>query len=243
MKRLFDFVASLFGLIIASPILVSVTFFVWLTDRSTPFYVAPRVGKDKKIFQMVKLRSMVVNADKTGVDSTSANDSRITPIGHFIRRYKLDELSQLWNVFKGEMSLVGPRPNLKRETDLYTDIEKKMLSVKPGITDPASIVFSDLGEILKSYPDPDLTYNQRVRPWKSRLSLAYIDKQSFFRDLQLIFITILAIFSRELALKTINKFLLNIGTDEQLLRVALRQEELSPFPPPGATEIVLSREC
>jgi lipopolysaccharide/colanic/teichoic acid biosynthesis glycosyltransferase len=141
------------------------------------------------------------------------------------------------------MSLVGPRPNLKRETDLYTDIEKKMLSVKPGITDPASIVFSDLGEILKSYPDPDLTYNQRVRPWKSRLSLAYIDKQSFFRDLQLIFITILAIFSRELALKTINKFLLNIGTDEQLLRVALRQEELSPFPPPGATEIVLSREC
>lgn len=242
MKRLFDLVASLFGLMIASSILVPIILIVWLTDGNTPFYVAPRVGKDGKIFQMIKLRSMVVNADKTGVDSTSAEDPRITPIGYFIRRYKLDELSQLWNVLKGDMSLVGPRPNVQRETKLYTLTERKLLSVKPGITDPASIVFSDLGEILKNYPDPDLTYNQRVRPWKNRLSLAYIENQSFIRDIQLIFITIIAIFSRHQALHLLNKFLVDINVEPMLLEVSLRKKELHPYPPPGADKIVMSRE-
>jgi lipopolysaccharide/colanic/teichoic acid biosynthesis glycosyltransferase len=241
MKRLFDFVASTLGLTLLSPILFPVTLLVWLTDGKSPFYIAPRVGRDGKIFQMVKLRSMVIDADKLGIDSTKTNDSRITPIGHFIRRYKFDEIFQLWNVVKGDMSLVGPRPNVKRETDLYTDIEKKLFSVRPGITDPSSIVFSDLGDILKDYSDPDLAYNQLVRPWKSRLSIAYIENQTFLLDIKLILITIIAIFSREIALQEVNKVLLQMDVDDLLIKMASRKVELYPFPPLGATEIVVSR--
>ena len=180
MKRLMDVLVSFFGLLFLSPVLAVVMFFIWKQDRHSPFYVAPRVGKDGRIFRVVKLRSMVAGADKTGVDSTSAYDPRITSIGRFIRRFKLDEFTQLWNVLKGEMSLAGPRPNVKRETDLYTDVEKGLLSVKPGITDFSSIVFSDENDILKDSKDPDIDYNQLIRPWKSRLGLLYVKHQSFF---------------------------------------------------------------
>ena len=142
MKRLFDINVSLIGLLVLSPVLLPVMFLVWRQDGHSPFYIAPRVGKGERIFRMVKLRSMVINADKSGVDSTSGNDSRITSVGHFIRRYKLDELTELWNVLLGDMSLVGPRPNVQRETNLYSEVEKELLSVRPGITDFSSIVFS-----------------------------------------------------------------------------------------------------
>jgi lipopolysaccharide/colanic/teichoic acid biosynthesis glycosyltransferase len=241
MKRLFDILASSIGLLVLIPIFLPICILIWIQDFSSPFYIASRIGKDEKPFRMLKLRSMVVNADLSGVDSTSSNDNRITPVGYFIRRYKLDELSQLWNVLKGDMSLVGPRPNLKRETDLYTDIEKKLFSVRPGITDPSSIVFSDLGDILKDYSDPDLAYNQLVRPWKSRLSIAYIENQTFLLDIKLILITIIAIFSREIALQEVNKVLLQMDVDDLLIKIASRKVELYPFPPLGATEIVVSR--
>ena len=152
-KRLVDILASFFGLLVVSPILLPVMFLVWKEDRKSPFYIAPRSGRNGTTFKMVKLRSMIVGADKSGVDSTSDNDMRITPIGYKIRRYKLDELIQLWNVLKGDMSLVGPRPNVKPETDLYTNIEKGLLSVRPGITDFSSIVFSDEGDILEGKID------------------------------------------------------------------------------------------
>ena len=132
---------------------------IWIHDFHSPFYIAPRVGKSGQVFNMVKLRSMVVHADKTGVDSTSSSDPRITPIGHIVRKFKLDEFTQLWNVLKGDMSLVGPRPNVKRETDLYTRVEKGLLSVCPGITDFSSIVFSDENEMLRDSKDPDIDYN------------------------------------------------------------------------------------
>ena len=135
MKRILDFILSLIGLVLFSPILLPTIFLVWIQDWHSPFYIAPRVGKNEKPFKMLKLRSMIVNADKSGVDSTASNDKRITGVGRFIRKYKLDELSQLWNVLIGDMSLVGPRPNVKRETDLYTIEEKKLLTVRPGITD------------------------------------------------------------------------------------------------------------
>ena len=134
-KRLLDIAISLIGLICFFPILLFVSILVWSNDKKSPFYIPPRVGKKGTIFYMVKLRSMVVNADKAGIDSTSNNDLRITPIGQIIRRYKLDELTQLWNVLRGDMSLVCPRPNVKAEVDLYTSVEKELLSVKPGITD------------------------------------------------------------------------------------------------------------
>jgi len=190
---------------------------------------------------MVKLRSMVVDADKSGVDSTSANDMRITPIGHKIRRYKLDEVVQLWNVLIGDMSLVGPRPNVESETDLYTDVEKRLLLVRPGITDFSSIVFSDEGEILEGKDNPDLAYNQLIRPWKSRLGLAYIENQSFLLDLQLIFYTIVAIISKPTALIWVAKKLNNLNVDADTVRVSKREVNLFPFPPPGSDEIVSSR--
>ncbi len=241
LKRLFDILASLFGLILASPILVPTMIAVWLQDFHSPFYLAPRVGKDGKLFRMVKLRSMVVNADRTGVDSTSAGDRRITSVGHFIRRYKLDELSQLWNVLKGDMSLVGPRPQVQRDVALYTDEERRLLSVKPGITDISSIVFSDENEILKDSQDPDIDYNQLIRPWKSRLGLLYVANRSVILDIKLIALTAVAILSRERALEGVQKILDDLRADAQLKQAARRQDKLAPFPPPGAAEIVRHR--
>ena len=240
-KRLVDILASFFGLLITSLILLPVIFLVWKEDKKSPFYIAPRSGRNGTTFQMVKLRSMVVDADKSGVDSTSGNDMRITPIGHKIRRYKLDELIQLWNVLIGDMSLVGPRPNVKSETDLYTNVEKELLSVRPGITDFSSIVFSDEGEILEGKDDPDLAYNQLIRPWKSRLGLAYIENQSIFLDIQIIFYTVVAIISKPKALIWVAKKLDNLNVDADTVRASKREVNLYPFPPPGSNEIVSSR--
>lgn len=241
MKRWIDIIASGLGLTVLSPVLLVVMFLIWKQDRHSPFYIAPRVGKGERLFRMVKLRSMIVGADKTGVDSTSATDSRITPIGSFVRKFKLDEITQLWNVLKGDMSLVGPRPNVKRETDLYTSIEKKLLSVKPGITDFASIVFSDENDILKDSKDPDIDYNQLIRPWKSRLGLIYIEHQNFLLDLALILLTAIATVSRPLALKGINALLAHLKAPEEVVRVSRREEKLVPHPPPGSDLIVTMR--
>ena len=238
MKRILDIAVSLFGLVLTAPIIIPVCLLIWLQDLHSPFYIAPRVGKDGKTFHMIKLRSMIVNADNTGVDSTSSQDKRITPIGHFIRAYKLDEIPQLWNVLVGEMSLVGPRPNVPREVSLYTEVEKKLLTVKPGITDLASIVFADEGEILKDSKNPDLDYNQLIRPWKSRLSLLYVNHQSFILDAQLITLTITAIFNQKKANTEITKIVQRLSEDKKLEKIVLRQEKLIPFPPPGSDEIV-----
>ena len=240
-KRLFDLVFSLLGLIVASPILLPTMLAVWLQDYHNPFYTAQRVGLNEKCFTMVKMRSMVINADKSGVDSTSANDNRITAVGNFIRKFKLDELTQLWNVLLGDMSFVGPRPNVKVETDLYTDIEKKLLTVKPGITDISSIVFSDEGEILADKDDPDIAYNQLIRPWKSRLGLIYIENQSVLLDIKLIWLTVIAIVSKQRALNSINEILLGLNTPEETIKVAKRNADLVPTPPPGSNKIVVSR--
>jgi len=236
-KRLFDILISLFGLLLLSPILIVFMYLIYRQDKASPFYMAPRAGKNNTTFKMVKLRSMVSDADKSGVTSTSNNDIRITPIGQKIRRYKLDELTQLWNVFIGDMSLVGPRPNVKIETDAYTDVEKRLLSVRPGITDFSSIVFSDEGDILEKMIDPDLSYNQLIRPWKSRLGLIYIDNQSVFLDLKLVFYTIIAIFSKQKALDWVVFHMEQIGVDADVVIISKRDRALYPFPPPGASEV------
>ena len=240
-KRFFDIVVSLIFVIIFSPFLIIFSFLIWKQDWDSPFYVAPRVGKNEKIFKMIKFRSMIVNADKSGVDSTSANDSRITPLGNFIRKYKIDELPNFFNILLGEMSFVGPRPNVKRETELYTIEEKHLLTVRPGITDLASIVFSDEEDILEGSLDPDLDYNQLIRPWKSRLGIFYINKRSFWMDIQLMFLTAVAIISKTKSIRSINKILIKSSADEQLVSVSLRDGPLSPHPPPGSNNIVTSR--
>jgi lipopolysaccharide/colanic/teichoic acid biosynthesis glycosyltransferase len=242
MKRTFDFILAFIGLILSSPILLPVIFLVWIQDWHSPFYIAPRVGKDEKPFKMLKLRSMIVNADKSGVDSTSSNDKRITGVGKFIRKYKLDELSQLWNVLIGDMSLVGPRPNVKRETDLYTIEEKKLLTVKPGITDFSSIVFSDEGDILKDQNEPDIAYNQLIRPGKSMLGIFYVENRTFMIDIKLIYLTIIAIISKEKALNSLVVILKKINATHLLINIASRKQKLYPMPPPGAINIVTNRE-
>ena len=240
-KRLFDILASFFGLLVAIPIFLPVMFLVWKEDKKSPFYIASRSGKNGVAFKMVKLRSMIVGADNSGVDSTSGNDMRITSIGHKIRRYKLDELIQLWNVLIGDMSLVGPRPNVKTETDLYTNVEKELLSVRPGITDFSSIVFSDEAEILEDEDNPDLAYNQLIRPWKSRLGLIYINNQSFLFDFQHILYTVVAIISKQKALIWVAEKLSKLNVDEETIKISKRKVSLYPFPPPGSGEIVSSR--
>jgi lipopolysaccharide/colanic/teichoic acid biosynthesis glycosyltransferase len=241
MKRLFDIFISLLGLVTLSPVLLTFMYLVYRQDNHSPFYVASRVGKNGVMFKMLKLRSMSVNADKSGVDSTSADDIRITPIGHKIRRYKLDEFTQLWNVLIGDMSLVGPRPNVLSDTNLYTDIEKGLLTVRPGITDFSSIVFSDEGDILEGMKDPDLAYNQLIRPWKSRLGLTYIKNQSLFLDFQLILYTVIAIISKQRALAWVAVKLNNLNVDAGTVKISKREVSLYPFPPPGSDEIVSSR--
>jgi len=241
MKRMVDVIASVGGLVLLSPFLLVVMFLLWLQDFHSPFYIAPRVGRNCRIFKMVKLRSMVIDADKSGVDSTSSDDQRVTSVGRFVRKYKLDEVTQLWNVLIGDMSLVGPRPNVKRETDLYTEVEKDLMKVKPGITDFASIVFSDENDILVGCQDPDIGYNQLIRPWKSRLGLLYVQYGGVLLDIQLVFVTLLAIFSRDYALRGVNGLLLQLNAPTDIIRVSKRQDELLPFPPPGSDSVVVSR--
>lgn len=241
MKRIVDFTFSLIGIIVFSPIIIILSILIWFQDFHNPFYIANRVGKNFKLFKMIKFRSMIVNADSTGVDSTSSNDKRITKLGSFVRKFKLDELPQLFNVLIGQMSLVGPRPNVKRETDLYTSEEKLILSIRPGITDFSSIVFSDEGEILKDSKDPDLDYNQLIRPWKSRLAIFYVQNSNFIIDLKIIYLTIYSLINKKWVLNKIAENLKSKNANFELIQVAKREKKLIPTPPPGMNEIVSSR--
>ena len=181
---------------------------------------------------------MVPEAERSGVDATPVNDLRITRVGRLLRRTKLDELPQLLNVLAGNMSLVGPRPNCLRECLMYSDEERQILNITPGITDIASIVFSDEQYILASTTDPDLGYHQLVRPWKSRFCLLYLKKHSLRLDVELLLVTGLALISKKLALRTLQPILRRIGADDGLLRVARRETVLTPYPPPGLPDIV-----
>ena len=161
-----------------------------MEERGPMLYQGVRVGRHGNLFRMLKFRTMVVNAEKLGGPSTSDDDSRITRAGKLIRKYKLDELPQLINVLIGEMSFVGPRPEVPMEVETYNDEEKRVLNVKPGITDYASLTFHNEGEILKGSSDPHQTYREKLRPEKLRLALKYVEKQSFWVDLKIIFDTI-----------------------------------------------------
>jgi lipopolysaccharide/colanic/teichoic acid biosynthesis glycosyltransferase len=238
MKRALDIVVSFAGLLALAPQLVGTALAVWLYDRHSPFFRGLRVGKGGAAFHMLKFRSMRPDAWRSGINSTASSDSRITAIGRLLRATKLDELPQLWNVLIGDMSLVGPRPQVVQDVALYTDEESKMLEVRPGITDLASIVFADEGKILAGSQDPDLLYNQIIRPWKSRLALLYVERASPATDLRIIYLTALALISRERALEGVVQLLRMWGAGETLCRVAARRDPLTPYPPPGAAGVV-----
>ena len=225
-KRALDLTVALLALVVLSPLFAAILFLVWRQDGHSPFYVADRAGRDGRPFKMIKIRSMVVNADRTGVESTSANDGRITALGHFIRRWKLDELSQLWNVLRGDMSLVGPRPNTLRAIEGYSSAEQRLLDARPGITDFSSIVFSDEGAILAGSADPDADYDRLIRPWKSRLGLFYVDHTSLLVDLRLIWLTAVAIVDKPKALEGTAGLLRKLGASAELREVARRETPL-----------------
>jgi lipopolysaccharide/colanic/teichoic acid biosynthesis glycosyltransferase len=193
MKRLFDIVFSLLGLIILSPFILVLAILIKEEDGGSVFYRGVRVGRHGKPFRIFKFRTMVVNAENMGGTSTADDDPRITRVGRFLRRYKLDELPQLINVLKGEMSVVGPRPEVPFYVNMFTEEEKAILNVRPGITDWASIWNPDEGAILAGSPDPEKAYMEKIRPEKIRLQLKYIRERSFWVDLKIIFQTLVTI--------------------------------------------------
>jgi len=193
LKRAFDFLSSLIGLILISPILVTIAILIKKEDGGPVFYRGVRVGRFGKTFRIFKFRTMVINAEKLGGPSTADDDPRITKVGKLIRKFKLDELPQLINVLKGEMSVVGPRPEVQMYVDMFTEEEKAILSVRPGITDWASIWNPDEGAILAGSSDPEKTYMEKIRPEKIRLQLKYVQEKSLWVDLKIILGTLKAV--------------------------------------------------
>jgi lipopolysaccharide/colanic/teichoic acid biosynthesis glycosyltransferase len=193
LKRLFDLTASVIGLALLLPVLAILALALKLDSPGPVFYRGLRAGRFGKAFRIFKYRTMVVDAHKLGGPSSSADDPRITRMGGLLRRYKLDELPQLLNVLKGEMSLVGPRPEVVEEVLLYTAEEKGLLEVRPGITDWASIRFRNEGEILRGSSDPHAAYREKIRPEKIRLGLEYVRSRSFMTDFKIILKTLKAI--------------------------------------------------
>ena len=188
-KRVFDFAASTIGLLLLFPVLLVLALLVKLTSAGPVFYRQERVGRGGRIFRIAKLRSMFEDADKRGPLITSARDSRITPVGRMLRRFKLDELPQLWNVVKGEMSLVGPRPEVPQYVEFYSAAQRRVFMVRPGITDPASLVYRNEEKVLATQPDPDAYYRDVVLADKLNMNLEYVDNISFLYDLFLVFLT------------------------------------------------------
>jgi len=194
-KRIIDILGSGFGLVILSPVFLWVALKIKLDDGGPIFYKGRRVGKGGKLFKMYKFRTMVIGADKLGGPSTAADDPRLTKIGLFLKKYQLDELSQLINVLKGEMSLVGPRPEVKMYADMMTAEEKNaILSVRPGMTDYASLWNFHESEILKGAKDPEIAYQKLIRPKKLALQMRYVKECSLWVDIKIIFLTIFKIF-------------------------------------------------
>ena len=233
-KRLSDLIFSLAALIVALPIIAIACLLIWCEDGHAPLYLGLRVGRFGRDFRMIKLRTMIPNGERLGGSSTASSDARLTRLGGAIRRYKLDELPQFMNVLLGEMSMVGPRPNLRRGgVHRYTVLERNLLHVRPGITDLASIVFSDEGEILKDAPDPDALYETIIRPWKNRLALLYVENRSFMLDLRLIALTLLALVSKRTALRGVDAILCEWKAAPELRHVCTRSGPLPIGLPPG----------
>lgn len=240
-KRAFDVLAATVALLLTLPFMLAALAAVWLADRHNPLYLSERIGRDGAPLRFLKIRTMVPRAHASAIDTTVAGDPRITAIGRYIRVLKLDELPQLLHVLSGRMSMVGPRPNVPREVALYTAEERGLLEARPGITDIASIVFADLATALGGVEDPNIAYNQLVRPWKSRLGLHYVRSASLSADLSIIFCTVSLLFARRWTLRRISNQLRRGGAPEDLCRFVLREEPLRPLPPPGAAAVVTSR--
>ena len=191
MIRLLDLIFSVIGLIILSPLFLLVMLWIVIDSRGPVFYRQVRVGRNGIDFRLFKFRSMRVNADKAGLLTVGGRDNRITNAGYYLRKFKIDELPQLLNVLKGEMSLVGPRPEVRKYVDLYTADQQKVLQVRPGITDMASIAYKNENELLAKSADPEKTYIEEVMPKKLKLNMVYINDPSLINYLKIIVKTII----------------------------------------------------
>lgn len=196
MKRLLDVLFSLLALIVLLPLELGIAVAILLSSPGRVLYRQSRVGKNNVDFQLLKFRTMKTDADKNGELLTAGNDSRIIGCGHFLRKYKLDELPQLLNIIKGDMSIVGPRPEVRKYVNLYDDRQRQVLSVRPGLTDYASIQYIAESELLANSPNPEKTYIEEIMPAKLELNLKYIEHQSLREDIKLIFKTLLSIFQK-----------------------------------------------
>ena len=190
MKRAFDVLASFFGLVVLSPLLLAVSAWIMLDSKGGVFYKQARVGRGGRDFKVYKFRSMYTGSDRKGLLTVGGSDPRITRSGRFIRKYKIDELPQLINVLIGDMSLVGPRPEVRRYVNEYTPEQLEVLSVRPGITDPASIKYYNENDILDKQENPEEYYIRVIMPDKLRINLKYIEERSLVKDIKLIFSTI-----------------------------------------------------
>lgn len=190
MTRLCDIVFSFFGLLFLSPLFLIVALWIVIDDPGPVFYRQQRVGRYNKDFGLLKFRSMRVGADKMSLITIGDRDPRVTRAGYYIRKFKLDELPQLWNVLIGDMSLVGPRPEVRRYVDLYTEEQRQVLSVRPGITDYASIEYIDENKLLAQAADPDKTYIEEIMPAKIELNRRYINNPTLGQYFKIIFLTI-----------------------------------------------------
>jgi lipopolysaccharide/colanic/teichoic acid biosynthesis glycosyltransferase len=195
-KRFFDIIATIAGLMLLSPLLFLIAWRIKSEDGGPVFYRGVRVGLNGKLFRIFKFRTMVVDAENLGASSTSDDDSRITRIGRFLREYKLDELPQLINVLVGDMSLVGPRPQVKWAVNRFSEEEMVILNVRPGITDYASLLFSNEGEILKGSNNPDQDYMEKIHPIKTSLALKYVQDHSLLGDIKIILKTIAVVVNK-----------------------------------------------
>ena len=193
MKRLFDITASGLGLLVLSPLFLILAVWIKLDSPGPVFYRQVRVGRGNKDFHLFKFRSMHVGSDKKGLITVGGHDPRVTRSGYYIRKYKLDELPQLINVFIGDMSLVGPRPEVRKYVDLYTPEQLHVLDVRPGITDMASIRYRNENELLEQAADPEQYYRDVVMQDKLRINLEYVADHSFIKDLKIIFMTFKAV--------------------------------------------------
>jgi lipopolysaccharide/colanic/teichoic acid biosynthesis glycosyltransferase len=190
-KRALDLAGAGIGILVVSPLLAAIALSVWLNDRGPVLFRQRRIGQGGRPFEMLKFRTMTVNAERQGPQITIGDDPRITRVGRVLRRYKLDELPQLWNVLRRDMSLVGPRPEVERYVRLYTDEQRRVLELMPGITDPASIRFRNEAEILDRAADPQREYVERVMPEKIRINLEYARGASVWTDFLQVLRTVL----------------------------------------------------
>lgn len=189
MKRLFDIVASALGLTLLTPLFLVLAVWIKLDSKGPVFYRQVRVGRNNKDFRLYKFRSMRPDSDKLGLITVGGKDPRITRSGYYIRKYKLDEFPQLINVLTGDMSLVGPRPEVRKYVDLYSSEQMRVLSVRPGITSLASIRYRNENDILAESSDPEKTYIEEVMPDKIAIDLEYVKKAGLLNDIKLIFLT------------------------------------------------------